>query len=778
MQTIRAAVCRAFGEPMTIEEVHLAPPRLGEVTVRLEAVAICHSDISYAAGDWGGALPAVYGHEAAGRVEALGEGAPAGLAIGDPVIVTLIRACGHCAPCATGVPTQCETPADPAHPLSLPDGAPLVAAMNCGAFAEAVTVHASQVARVPADMPMDAACLLSCGVITGIGAAVNAARLRAGQDVVVIGAGGVGLNAIQGARIAGARRIVAVDLSAQKGEDAMEFGATHFVRARGAPWPEVRRILGRGADAVLVTVGSISAYEQAPRYLAPSGRLIAVGMPPSGATAAVEPVILAFNGQGVIGSKMGDAVLARDIPVDDRPLVAGPAQARRADLRPLGAGGNQRRHRRHRGGRRTAQRDRARSAPRWRPGPLRLSSAEVIVTAPPPPGWGGRYWLLVKVRTACGITGWGECYAAAVGPAAMTAVIGDVFERHMAGEDPANVELMFRRAYSSGFTQRPDPTVMGAFSGLEIACWDILGKALDRPVWKLIGGRMTEAVRAYTYLYPLPHHDERGFWASPSQNAEAAAALAAEGWTAVKLDPAGPYTIRGGHQPAMGDVEKSVAMLAAIREAVGDRADILFGTHGQFTAAGAIRLGAAIEPYRPLWFEEPVPPDDVEAMAEVARAVRIPVATGERLTTRAEFAPLLARRAAAILQPALGRVGGIWEARKIAAMAESFGAQVAPHLYAGPVEWAANLHLATAIPNVLMAECIVTDFHRDLIGGAMRVEDGHVRLGDAPGLGIEVDEALARAHPYRGTGLHLQMQEAPVDPRGNLFRGGAPAGEG
>ena len=159
-------------------------------------------------------------------------------------------------------------------------------------------------------------------------------------------------------------------------------------------------------------------------------------------------------------------------------------------------------------------------------------------------------------------------------------------------------------------------------------------------------------------------------------------------------------------------------------------------------------------------------------MTEVARAVPIPVATGERLTTLMEFAAVLRLGAASILQPALGRVGGIHEARKIAALAQGFGAQMAPHLYAGPVEWAANLHLATAIPNLLIAETIETDFHRDLIGGAIAVEDGFVALSDAPGLGIEVDEARARAHPYEGTRLHLEMQEAPVDPRGNDFRGG------
>ncbi|MEM9551631.1 MAG: mandelate racemase/muconate lactonizing enzyme family protein [Pseudomonadota bacterium] len=407
---------------------------------------------------------------------------------------------------------------------------------------------------------------------------------------------------------------------------------------------------------------------------------------------------------------------------------------------------------------------------------MKLETVDVIVTAPPAPGWGGRYWILVKMTTDTGIVGWGECYAASVGPQAMTAVIHDVFYRHMAGGSPEDIELMFRRVYSSGFTQRPDLTVMGAFSGLEIACWDILGKDRDRPVWALIGGRMNERIRAYTYLYPLPQHDMTAFWTSPDMAAECAAEMIRQGYTAVKFDPAGPYTLRGGHQPAMTDIELSVAFCRAIRDAVGDRADLLFGTHGQFSTAGAIRLGRAIAPYAPLWFEEPIPPDAVEEMAKVARAVGIPIATGERLTTKAEFAPILRSGAAEILQPALGRSGGIWETKKIAAMAEAYNAQMAPHLYAGPVEWAANIHFATSIPNILMAETIETPFHTALIKESISIDEGFITPPDGPGLGIDVDEELARAHPYAGSDLHLQMQEAPcnyVD--GNAFEGGAPA---
>jgi galactonate dehydratase len=359
---------------------------------------------------------------------------------------------------------------------------------------------------------------------------------------------------------------------------------------------------------------------------------------------------------------------------------------------------------------------------------MKLQDLEIFVIGTPPPGWGGRYWIVVKLTTACGIIGYGEVYAASVGPVAMRAVIEDVFARHMLGENPENVELMFRRAYSSGFTQRPDLTVMGAFSGLEIACWDILGKARDRPVWALMGGRMNDRLRAYTYLYPLPQHDKSAFWTSPDMQAESALHYVELGFTALKLDPAGPYTLRGGHQPAMWDIDLSVRMLKSIRAAVGNRADLLFGTHGQFTPGGAIRLGTAIEPYQPLWFEEPIPPDNLLDFAQVAQAVRIPIATGERLTTKAEFGTLLRTGGASILQPATGRSGGLWETKKISALAEAFGAQVAPHLYAGPVEWAANIHLGVTLPNLLMVECIQEggDFHLPLIGHSIRVEEGYV----------------------------------------------------
>ncbi|TCP44175.1 Zn-dependent alcohol dehydrogenase [Rhodovulum marinum] len=315
MRPIRAAVCRDFGAPLSVEELRLRPPGPGEVEVTLSAVAICHSDISMADGAWNPSLPAVYGHEAAGRVAAVGDGVT-GVAPGDTVLVTLIRACGTCPTCAGGHPSICRTkPNDGDTPIFTADGQPVHQGLDTGAFAEAVVVHHSQVAKIPADMAMDAACLMSCGVITGLGAAVNTARVRPGETVVVIGAGGVGLNAIQGARLAGAARVIAVDMRADKLEAAREFGATDGVLATGEkPWREARRIAGKAADAVLVAVGATAAYDSAPRYLAPGGRLVMVGMPHSGQTARYEPVAVALLGQELRGSMMGDTVLARDIP--------------------------------------------------------------------------------------------------------------------------------------------------------------------------------------------------------------------------------------------------------------------------------------------------------------------------------------------------------------------------------------------------------------------------------------------------------------------------------
>jgi S-(hydroxymethyl)glutathione dehydrogenase / alcohol dehydrogenase len=315
MPTIRAAVCHRFNDPLVIENVDLRPPIAGEVEVTLAAVAICHSDISFATGAWGGTLPAVYGHEAAGHVTTLGPGV-SDFASGDAVLVTMVRACGTCHSCAQGRRVLCETPYDrDAGPLRTLAGGTLSHGLYVGAFAERVVVDQSQLVALPPAIPMDAACLLACGVLTGVGAVVNTGAVRAGESVVVIGTGGVGLNVIQGAYIAGAARIIAVDLTPGKLAAAAEFGATHGVLAGDpAPWDRVRALTqGRGADAVFVAVGALAAYDTAMHYVARGGRMVMVGMPHSGARASYEPGAVAFDGQVMRGSLLGDGVLRHDV---------------------------------------------------------------------------------------------------------------------------------------------------------------------------------------------------------------------------------------------------------------------------------------------------------------------------------------------------------------------------------------------------------------------------------------------------------------------------------
>ncbi len=316
MPIIRAAVCHEFGKPLVIENVLLDEPKENEVEIKLKACAICHSDISYIAGDWGGHLPAVYGHEAAGVITAIGSGVKK-YSIGDNVLATLIRSCGTCLSCETGKPTSCETRYDLlSGPLKTIDGNPIEQGLATAAFAEKAVLHESQVQIIPESIAMTSASLLACGVITGIGAVTNTAKVIPGSNVVVIGAGGVGLNAIQGAALAGASKIIAIDLSEEKLTDAREFGATDGILASTEkPYRIVKKMTGgRGADYVFVTVGSISAYEGVSKYLCVGGSIIMVGMPPSGVKMSVEPVNLATANQSLIGSYMGGTVLKKDIP--------------------------------------------------------------------------------------------------------------------------------------------------------------------------------------------------------------------------------------------------------------------------------------------------------------------------------------------------------------------------------------------------------------------------------------------------------------------------------
>ena len=388
---------------------------------------------------------------------------------------------------------------------------------------------------------------------------------------------------------------------------------------------------------------------------------------------------------------------------------------------------------------------------------MRITGFETLVVGNPPPHHGGRYFVFVKLETDAGISGVGEIYAGSFGARALPAMVEEVCERHVVGRDPTAIELLWREIYARGYSMRPDLALVAILSGIEIACWDILGKAVERPIYELLGGKVRERLRTYTYLY-REQGDEADVYVDPEVAARRAAEYVELGFTAVKFDPATPYAALDPRQPSLEALERCETYVAAVREAVGSRCDLLFGTHGQFTASGAIRLAKRLERFDPLWFEEPTPPELPEEMARVASSTSIPVATGERLATKYEFARVLRLGAASILQPNLGRVGGILEAKKIAGMAEAHYAQIAPHLYNGPITAAANVQLGACSPNFLILEGIQTwgGFHAELLVEPIRWEDGHVIPPSGPGLGVELNEAVALAHPYEGEELHLE----------------------
>ena len=401
---------------------------------------------------------------------------------------------------------------------------------------------------------------------------------------------------------------------------------------------------------------------------------------------------------------------------------------------------------------------------------MKITGLKTFVVGNPPPHNGGRYFIFLKLFTDRGVEGVGEVYAATFGPKTIVAMIEDVFEQHVLDTDPFRIETLWRNIYGRGYSQRPDISLMGVLSGLEMACWDIMGKAVDKPVSELLGGRVRDRIRTYTYNYPDPadghaYNDTKGVYSKPDAAAERAAHYLAMGFTGLKFDPAGPYSTFDPRQPDLEHLEISELFCKRLREAVGNKADLLFGTHGQFTTSGAIRLARRLEAYDPLWFEEPVPPEMPEEMAAVARQTTIPIAAGERLTTKYEFSRLLRLQAASILQMALGRVGGLLEAKKIASMAEAHYAQIAPHLYCGPIEGAANIQLAACSPNFLILESIEdwSGFHASILKKPIVWQEGYVIPPTDPGLGVELDEDVALAHPYEGKALHLVPSFHPID---------------
>lgn len=394
---------------------------------------------------------------------------------------------------------------------------------------------------------------------------------------------------------------------------------------------------------------------------------------------------------------------------------------------------------------------------------MKITDVRTFVVANPPPHFGGLYFIFVKLTTDGGVSGYGEVYSVPFHPRVVEQMIADVVERYVIGSDPSQIERLWRVLYSSGFTQRPDTSMLGILSGIEMACWDILGKEAGKPVYSLLGGRVHEKLRAYSYLYPSDG-DQTNVYKDPELAAQRATEYVKMGFTALKFDPVTPYSAFDPRQLSLEHLDLAERFCKLLREAVDSKADLLFGTHGQMTPSGAIRLARRLEQYDPLWLEEPTPPDNIEEMAQVARGTTIPIATGERLTTKYEFVRVLQSKAASILQMALGRVGGILEAKKIAGMAEAHHCQIAPHLYCGPIEGAANIQISACSPNFLLLESIQTwgGFHAQILKKPIVWQDGYVIPSTEPGLGVELDEEVALAHPYTGKRLHLEMTDAPV----------------
>jgi S-(hydroxymethyl)glutathione dehydrogenase/alcohol dehydrogenase len=315
---MKAAICYEFGQPLVVEEVTLESPQYGEVKVRLVATAICHSDIHLIRGEWGGEEPVIAGHESAGVVEEIGVGVTL-VKVGDRVVVSLLRSCGRCDYCLTGSPQHCDGTfaLDTASRIRNLRGEVIRQGINVGGFAEYAVVDQSQLVRIPDDMQLETAALLACGVITGFGAAVNTGHVTQGSTVVVIGTGGVGLNAVQGAAVAGARRIIAVDLLDNKLEAATRFGATNTINAsKQDAVKEVYNLTNqRGADFALVTVGSNIAINQSFEMVRNGGTIVIAGLPPLDAAVTLPTFSFVVTGKRLLGSSMGSTRLQVDVPI-------------------------------------------------------------------------------------------------------------------------------------------------------------------------------------------------------------------------------------------------------------------------------------------------------------------------------------------------------------------------------------------------------------------------------------------------------------------------------
>ncbi len=372
---------------------------------------------------------------------------------------------------------------------------------------------------------------------------------------------------------------------------------------------------------------------------------------------------------------------------------------------------------------------------------MKATSAETIVVENIPPYRGGRYWLFLKIYTDEGVVGLGEKPTGhASDLRSQIHLLNTLCDEFVIGKDPMQIEQMWQQAYGSRHDFRhPGLDSTPALSAIEMACWDIVGKVANQPIYNLLGGRCHEKLRAYAYM---PYNAARD---TPEQAGEVAARLVEEGNSACKLDPFVPF-FPAPQDYSLKRIRHVARIFECIRDAVGDDLEVGIGTHGQFSTSGAIRVAKALEPYDPYWFEEPVSPENIDEMARVASHTSIPIASGERLVTKFEFAQLLMKQAAQIIQLDVAQCGGILESKKIAGMAEAHYAMIAPHMYVGPIAAAAAVQLDTCCPNFLIQEYNGDQLHRDIFKDPIVFENGYITPPTTPGLGIELDENVLKKH--------------------------------
>ena len=340
-------------------------------------------------------------------------------------------------------------------------------------------------------------------------------------------------------------------------------------------------------------------------------------------------------------------------------------------------------------------------------------------------------WLFLKIHTDQGITGYGEPILEGKARSVEAAV--REFHAYLKGQDPTRIEHHWQALYRWSF-YRGGPIIMSAISGIEQALWDILGKHLDQPVYQLLGGAVRDRIKVYSGIGGE----------SPQACAEGALARTRDGYKGLKMAPF--EATRIVDSPHV--VREAADKVRAVREAVGDKVDIGIDCHGRLSPAMARVAARALEPYSPMFLEEPCLPENVKAMATIARSTTIPIATGERLYTRWGFREVLERQAASILQPDLSHAGGILECRKIASMAEVYYAGMAPHCPLGPIALAACLQLDACTPNFLVQE--LGSLGEGYLVKPFEVKEGYIAVPKGPGLGIELDDKAIKGKVYPG----------------------------